>query len=864
MTHSAPACWSSAIQSILSSDACDTHTNFHDSTFASRSLRSSRFPAGSIWRSLLTKCIYNDNFPSDHNHKKNVAQNAEGNQSQDSSSVPMVTRTMHQSRQRRFARMDEMGIGALIMYELPNELAKSEGVVFDARSSGAEIEELFETIQANVVYLPLYACSSFVIGQLMNATFYNPNMRPFPAPGGQGFTVESTSFTLFDHGIPNSRNPRPVCDVRRLVRPTKDSARRYREDLQMFSCGRNNFTVPDFSSNSPVPLHTIPNETMTPKPTQSSSDDTAAASVTASSGSLSKVSQSVSTQISSTSSTRSVGSIRSLHSRHSSTYAIPSLSCIPSIPSMSSVVSDMTSATSNHCKVLSSAASTRSVISSLGSTGHNVSIPSSPSSNLGFHKSRSSSDVYTRKAHGHTDSVVRSCLKPKTLILSEPQVCQRAPSRANRRARSFCFSSSFSIYDTSLILEKKLKDNSFEARNLDEHETLELCHDQCTEGDLAVCGIPLDWDDDLAWEAASYLPASASAVSASSSRVFAGIRGSSTSTSLASALSMGFSMLSADAASSSCVLDGISSFGDVSLCTLSTGASFGPLTPTKGEKSSMQPLPVLPSSGTWSSAPSNMNFDHHVTCASTPPRAADKVYTSSCDRACPGLGEESAHVDTQAKKRERRMGRFMELMDSALDLVVVSSSAEDRDEPVEMDLGTDVNLVGLEISDDENDYDVVNAEAKAESGGFGFGFGSSSGSNVDFEASSAYLSCAPTVARSPRLGFPIPVESTSVMFPDLFADLNLQDATTNTADDDFAADDAKVSFSSDAVSVLTSPVQKKALQGTGTASVFRGIDFGFGWTLRKRGNSQSRKGDMKSKKPIPRGKENIPPLRLAF
>jgi len=70
--------------------------------------------------------------------------------------------------------MDEMGIGALIMYELSNELANSEGVVVDVRSSGTEIEKSFEAIQANVVYLPLYACSSFVVS--LASSFHASNV----------------------------------------------------------------------------------------------------------------------------------------------------------------------------------------------------------------------------------------------------------------------------------------------------------------------------------------------------------------------------------------------------------------------------------------------------------------------------------------------------------------------------------------------------------------------------------------------------------------------------------------------------------------------------------------------------------------
>ncbi|KAK0194768.1 hypothetical protein F5146DRAFT_1022606 [Armillaria mellea] len=66
------------------------------------------------------------------------------------------------------------------------------------------VEDLFDGIGVRVSFVPLYACTSFVTGQIMNARFHNIAM--VPVPSHSGFSVDSVSFNFFD-SVPSQDEP---------------------------------------------------------------------------------------------------------------------------------------------------------------------------------------------------------------------------------------------------------------------------------------------------------------------------------------------------------------------------------------------------------------------------------------------------------------------------------------------------------------------------------------------------------------------------------------------------------------------------------------------------------------------------------
>ncbi|KAJ3913427.1 hypothetical protein F5877DRAFT_83820 [Lentinula edodes] len=157
-------------------------------------------PPGILWRSFVAKCVYKDLY----------ALNVQD---------PNLKLDFGPRNRRRVARMNEYGLGAVVFYEIPfNSLSKRdtspkewtmEGVFGNGDPSsgtGMTVDELLDGIDVRLVYIPLYACTSFVTGQVMNSFFrrlqsHQEKMDPICIPGGFGFSVCSEGFTLFDHGL---------------------------------------------------------------------------------------------------------------------------------------------------------------------------------------------------------------------------------------------------------------------------------------------------------------------------------------------------------------------------------------------------------------------------------------------------------------------------------------------------------------------------------------------------------------------------------------------------------------------------------------------------------------------------------------
>ncbi|KAK0505468.1 hypothetical protein EDD18DRAFT_1129518 [Armillaria luteobubalina] len=127
------------------------------------------YPAGEIWKRVVVESVFQD-----------------------------LLRSPEMKGRRSFLRMDDHGLGGVILYEIPDDWT-----VNSVLGMGA-VEDLFDGIGVRVSFVPLYACTSFVTGQIMNARFHNVAM--VPVPSHSGFSVDSLSFNLFD-SIPSEDEP---------------------------------------------------------------------------------------------------------------------------------------------------------------------------------------------------------------------------------------------------------------------------------------------------------------------------------------------------------------------------------------------------------------------------------------------------------------------------------------------------------------------------------------------------------------------------------------------------------------------------------------------------------------------------------
>ncbi|KAJ4471006.1 hypothetical protein C8R41DRAFT_924739 [Lentinula lateritia] len=183
--------WESSSYSTTVDAVSATPNNFQDSYFR---------PPGILWRSFVAKCVYKDLYAL-------TVQD------------PNLKLDFGPKNRRRVARMNEYGLGAVVFYEIPfNSLNERDtspkewtiGGVFGngdpSSGTGMTVDELLDGIDVRLVYIPLYACTSFVTSQVMNSFFrrlqsHQEKMDPICVSGEFGFSVCSEDFTLFDHGL---------------------------------------------------------------------------------------------------------------------------------------------------------------------------------------------------------------------------------------------------------------------------------------------------------------------------------------------------------------------------------------------------------------------------------------------------------------------------------------------------------------------------------------------------------------------------------------------------------------------------------------------------------------------------------------
>ncbi|KAF8661419.1 hypothetical protein AX16_001337 [Volvariella volvacea WC 439] len=131
--------------------------------------RTTRHPPGDIWRRTLVTSVFSD-----------LAANI---------GIGL----------RRFIRLQDSGLSGVLLYELPADSAEEEnensdntltlvkifGDPNDPSQPGMEVDELLDMVRAKLVYFPSFACTSFVIGQVMTAFLTNePSVIPIPALHG--------------------------------------------------------------------------------------------------------------------------------------------------------------------------------------------------------------------------------------------------------------------------------------------------------------------------------------------------------------------------------------------------------------------------------------------------------------------------------------------------------------------------------------------------------------------------------------------------------------------------------------------------------------------------------------------------------
>lgn len=89
---------------------------------------------------------------------------------QDLSQAESNSTNFRRRQVRRFARTDSFGLGAVLVYEIPSNSSDEWTLksVFGFEDSmfngdGMSQQELLQGIEARIAYIPLYACTSFVV-----------------------------------------------------------------------------------------------------------------------------------------------------------------------------------------------------------------------------------------------------------------------------------------------------------------------------------------------------------------------------------------------------------------------------------------------------------------------------------------------------------------------------------------------------------------------------------------------------------------------------------------------------------------------------------------------------------------------------
>ncbi|KAF7981410.1 hypothetical protein HWV62_33923 [Athelia sp. TMB] len=166
-TYRMTAKWTDSLAQVLQPPS--------DSTMRQESPRKSRHPAGQMWKSALAQALHSDL----------------------SLGICSV---------RRLVRLEMLGLSGVIAYTLPGNSADQKeqthltiDSIFgndELEDDGMDVEVLMDTVQARLIYFPVYACTSFGAGQAMNAFIHSEKLKPKSLPNG--FAVDIAPFTTFN------------------------------------------------------------------------------------------------------------------------------------------------------------------------------------------------------------------------------------------------------------------------------------------------------------------------------------------------------------------------------------------------------------------------------------------------------------------------------------------------------------------------------------------------------------------------------------------------------------------------------------------------------------------------------------------
>ncbi|KAK7051451.1 hypothetical protein VNI00_004425 [Paramarasmius palmivorus] len=201
--------WSSTIQRILSSSISSTFASPSISDNSTFLARSTRYLPGMFWRQFVAKCVLFDLLEPQVQGEEGAA-----------------------GERRRIVRMDEMGLGGIVMYAVPQNWTLERVFGVERQHGGMGEQEFLDGIQVELAYTPLYACTSFVTGQVMTAYLHGTD-PPIPASAGLGF---SASFSSFEHGIRLSK-PVSLSTARQNLKrlPLSECASRFRVEHNRLS-----------------------------------------------------------------------------------------------------------------------------------------------------------------------------------------------------------------------------------------------------------------------------------------------------------------------------------------------------------------------------------------------------------------------------------------------------------------------------------------------------------------------------------------------------------------------------------------------------------------------------------------------------
>ncbi|EGN93527.1 hypothetical protein SERLA73DRAFT_189221 [Serpula lacrymans var. lacrymans S7.3] len=189
--------WPESLKRILQPAIQGPTTSFSS---GNANLRSSKQPLGVLWKAALTSHIFED-LSSGLNYG------------------------------RRVLRLDYFGLQSVVLFEYPGiadgdtedaddplDLSTVFGDLDSPQDESISVDQLiFDLVSAKLVYVPSYACTSFVTGQVIHAYLFSP--ESYPRPTKNGFVVHPGSMLKTSVDVPFLRNTTHLVEDTMFIRP---------------------------------------------------------------------------------------------------------------------------------------------------------------------------------------------------------------------------------------------------------------------------------------------------------------------------------------------------------------------------------------------------------------------------------------------------------------------------------------------------------------------------------------------------------------------------------------------------------------------------------------------------------------------